>query len=802
MMDLNITSYYQKTMSGLKNNKFKPFMYQKEVAQAILNGENIILQAPTGAGKTLASIMPFIIAKEEGVEFPQKLIYSTPRRTLVNGLYEDIKEEIKEGKFINNFNISIQTGERKEDRYFTGDIVFTTFDQSLSSALSIPVSLSNRLGNINVAAVLSSYLIFDEFHLFDLESSYKTTVFLLEKIKEIAPFCIMTATISEKHIKDLAKRLDARTIKADRKEYMVDIITQHGKERRIHTQNNSMDAKNIVSLHNKIDNSDQNDYSKKTIVMCNRVDNAQTIYKKINNEVENMAETEKPDVCLIHSRFLDKDRKNKEEYIRDRFSKDNIGKDYNTILVSTQVIEVGIDITSHIMHTEISSINSFLQRIGRCARYQNEKGNIYVCDVMNEGLNKYRPYNEEITLLTYKALSEINGQLLDTDRAQKIINKVYSEETNTDEENKETLDRSNSDFILDSWRFPDKRNISRLVRNVIACNVVVNSNIIERNFSPYDYESLSLSPWTLKNKIEKMGKKRKWIIKKAIESDGEYKSNYLYQEIEPKEITANQLYILNPDYCSYNDEIGLIIDQGKNGIEFNKLPASNRERIPDNYKEERYLDHIQRIKVEVPPLVDELKSSIQYIKRYYNLSDEQFDDILDFVIWAHDIGKLQEKWQSAHEHNEHKYIAHGKRISKAPGHAAESFWIIHTLLMYLVKSYLRKNTLLFAIIAKSIVSHHSLQTSDFKGYQLPNDVREYITDMTSEFLNNNELSNFIIKHRQYINIEQTSYANLSRYLEVIDDYNGYIFYYTLVRILRLADQRATEEVNKKGVNKN
>ena len=42
---------------------FSPYSYQKEVAKLLLSGKNVILSVPTGAGKTWASIMPFLFAK-------------------------------------------------------------------------------------------------------------------------------------------------------------------------------------------------------------------------------------------------------------------------------------------------------------------------------------------------------------------------------------------------------------------------------------------------------------------------------------------------------------------------------------------------------------------------------------------------------------------------------------------------------------------------------------------------------------------------------------------------------------------
>ena len=43
---------------------FEPYDYQKKVADLLLSGKNVILSVPTGAGKTWASIMPFLFAKQ------------------------------------------------------------------------------------------------------------------------------------------------------------------------------------------------------------------------------------------------------------------------------------------------------------------------------------------------------------------------------------------------------------------------------------------------------------------------------------------------------------------------------------------------------------------------------------------------------------------------------------------------------------------------------------------------------------------------------------------------------------------
>ena len=65
----------------------------------LLSGKNVILSVPTGAGKTWASVMPFLFATQNQINsFPQKTIYSLPLRTLTNSIYSDIKDIINNDK--------------------------------------------------------------------------------------------------------------------------------------------------------------------------------------------------------------------------------------------------------------------------------------------------------------------------------------------------------------------------------------------------------------------------------------------------------------------------------------------------------------------------------------------------------------------------------------------------------------------------------------------------------------------------------------------------------------------------------
>ena len=43
-----------------------PYPYQIDVARALSLGKNLVLNVPTGAGKTLAVLVPFFLMKKSG----------------------------------------------------------------------------------------------------------------------------------------------------------------------------------------------------------------------------------------------------------------------------------------------------------------------------------------------------------------------------------------------------------------------------------------------------------------------------------------------------------------------------------------------------------------------------------------------------------------------------------------------------------------------------------------------------------------------------------------------------------------
>jgi CRISPR/Cas system-associated endonuclease/helicase Cas3 len=153
---------------------YPPYGYQKRVARLLFEGRNLVVRAPTGAGKTWAVLAPFFCGGWTAP--PARLIYALPLRTLANGIYREARtaaaklgkplEPVVVGKRETERPlVTLQTGEQPDDQFFDrGRIIVTTYNQLLSGLLSGPYGLSDRLHNINAAAIAGALVVFDEFH--------------------------------------------------------------------------------------------------------------------------------------------------------------------------------------------------------------------------------------------------------------------------------------------------------------------------------------------------------------------------------------------------------------------------------------------------------------------------------------------------------------------------------------------------------------------------------------------------------------------------------------------------------------
>lgn len=151
-----------------------------------------------------------------------------------------------------------------------------------------------------------------------------------------------------------------------------------------------------------------------TLVVLNRVDDATKVFARIRQD---LAKDSKTDVRLVHSRFRGRERQ--------RWGRGEDGQDFgflsrkacedtatNRIVVATQVIEAGVDISAGSIDglrgglvTENAPMSSLVQRFGRAARY----GGKAKVTVIDRGLTAKDalPYDEDALDASLEALAEM-----------------------------------------------------------------------------------------------------------------------------------------------------------------------------------------------------------------------------------------------------------------------------------------------------------------------------------------------------------------------------------------------------------
>lgn len=661
------------------------YPFQEQVCDLLSAGQSVILQAPTGSGKTAAALYPFLRAWEEESEFPRKCIYSVPLRVLANQFWDEYEERERNFGFTRAMDVKVQTGARPDDRKLEGNLIFTTVDQTLSNFLNIPYALSTSQGNLNAGAVLSSYLVFDELHLFDPETMLPTVLHLLRMLRGVVPFLVMTATLSEEMVRALAKQLGAEPIVLSAEEAAA-IPSQH-KTRRMHVAEQELTATAVLERHQQ-----------RSVAICNTVDRAQALFEELCQQVGDDTK-----IRLLHSRFLQGDREASEDWLRREFGKDK--DDYtveSAILVATQVVEVGLDITSQALHTELAPAASVIQRAGRCARYRGETGEVYVYRLPpnKHGNPNYAPYLKEqkaICEKTREALAKhaapLTGEIFDFGAELAVVNEAHGE---TDRRMLDQLSANRFylvNRIAETIKAQDRSAIRELIRDVDSRTVIVHPDPEHEN--PWAYEGFGIyrgSLFGIYEELEDLAYElgEDWALMTAEARQDEESSRaptvWEWWDIACKEDLEGALFVaVNPRLACYSAETGFRL--GVEGDPDWQSPprerGGKRKDFPP-YQRETFQEHVERmLRVYEQPFYDrkedrhclslgeELAYAAHHLEDKYGWPEGALDRLARLVIALHDLGKLDERWQAwAHRWQEKVGTLRGEDLAIPSGYMA------------------------------------------------------------------------------------------------------------------------------------
>jgi CRISPR-associated endonuclease/helicase Cas3 len=141
-----------------------------------------------------------------------------------------------------------------------------------------------------------------------------------------------------------------------------------------------------------------------TLALANTVDRAIDVYRALKRELTDRHEV---DLLLLHSRFRPTDREELVERL------DAEAPEGGRIVVSTQVVEAGIDLDAGALVSELAPWPSLVQRAGRLNRTGDRRSSparLVWLDPGDELPTKLaRPYDAEALRVARKALLELDG---------------------------------------------------------------------------------------------------------------------------------------------------------------------------------------------------------------------------------------------------------------------------------------------------------------------------------------------------------------------------------------------------------
>ena len=107
---------------------WQPAVFQRDAWHALLNGQEGIVNAPTGSGKTYSLLLPFILKKRKGAK-GLRLLWVTPIRALAKEIELAAQRVIASTQ--SDITVAIRTGDSDQetkDRVYQSppDILITT----------------------------------------------------------------------------------------------------------------------------------------------------------------------------------------------------------------------------------------------------------------------------------------------------------------------------------------------------------------------------------------------------------------------------------------------------------------------------------------------------------------------------------------------------------------------------------------------------------------------------------------------------------------------------------------------------
>ena len=319
------------------------------------------MRVPTGAGKTAAVVLAWLHRLSEGhPDAPRRLVYCLPMRVLVEQTVKRAREWISALKLAVGV-ATLMGGEVEEEWEIYPErpyIIVGTQDMLFSRALNRGYAMSRYRWPVHFALLNNDCLwVCDEVQLMGdgLATSAQLAAFR-ERFRTFnnCPTIWMSATIDPRMLYTVDMP-DA----PDTLELLEDDFAREDLNRRLtapkHLEKAQDDCSTAQGLARFL--AERHRPGTQTIAVLNTVARAREVFDQLRKLIGNDT------VChLLHSRFRPSEKQRWAELFKSKIPSEG------RILIATQVIEAGVDISSSLLITDLAPWPSMVQRFGRCNR--------------------------------------------------------------------------------------------------------------------------------------------------------------------------------------------------------------------------------------------------------------------------------------------------------------------------------------------------------------------------------------------------------------------------------------------------
>jgi len=351
---------YLKNENKIKNPVFTDFQLKVKNNQ----NKNILTEAFTGSGKTIA----------DHLFTGSRKFYLVPTRISAEAFYMQSEKIYGEGKvgilhgdsflYVDNDDsngICIEAGLHQLTKNLAMPYIVATIDQLATAIFKYP-NYEKLL-----VSLINSKITVDEVHLLSpkMLALFVNLATFLTKQNWNIKFHLMTATLP-----DIFRDKLSNLIELENCQQTVDT-----KKAVIKTAFKSVKNKTDKIKQLKIWLKDH----QRALIIVNSITHLLEIYKDLENDFK---------INVLHSRFKFDDKQKKYQAI--------LNNDGQEIWLTTQLVEVALDIDFPVVISELSPLESMIQRMGRCNRHDvngEKTGQFYIFKTDEEKLSKI---NEKI----------------------------------------------------------------------------------------------------------------------------------------------------------------------------------------------------------------------------------------------------------------------------------------------------------------------------------------------------------------------------------------------------------------------